>query len=207
MSSRARRVSSGAVSLFAWEGGRPAPPEVPILREPEADVAPAAQLATLEREAYARGFNQGEAAGLAAAANRSEAMLRELTGTLAELTTLRAEMIRQTERQMVELALAIARRIVLREVSIDRDLLIAMSRVALERLGESARVTVRLHPDEYEVTSAGRVAEIIGANVMVLADPRVGRGGCRVESDLGTLDAGVDAQIQELGRALLGDAS
>ena len=36
---------------------------------------------------------------------------------------------------------------------------------------------------------------------------RVSRGGCRIESDLGVMDAGVDAQIQEIARALLGDAA
>jgi flagellar assembly protein FliH len=211
MSSRGRRFLAGsAVVAFSWDGEAVVPaPAGAADAEPAHDFAavatPALQLASLERDAYSRGFSQGETAGLQAAATRSEAMLRQLTATLAELTTLRTEMIRQTERQMVELALAIARRIVMREVTIDHDLLIAMARVALERLGECTRITVRLHPDEYEATNAGRVAEIIGSNVMVLADPRVGKGGCRVESDLGALDAGIDAQIQELGRALLGD--
>ena len=209
MSSKGRRITgSSSIVAFDWDVDRLAPAAASG-PEPERDfdavATPALQLASLERDAYSRGFAQGEANGQQAAATRSEAMLRQLTQTLAELTTLRTQMIRQTERQMVELALAVARRIVMREVTIDHDLLIAMARVALERLGESTRVTVRLHPDEYEATNAGRIAEIIGSNVMVLADPRVGRGGCRVETDLGTLDAGVDAQIQELGRALLGD--
>jgi flagellar biosynthesis/type III secretory pathway protein FliH len=39
----------------------------------------------------------------------------------------------------------------------------------------------------------------------VTADPRVPRGGCKVESEYGDIDAGVDAQIQEIARALLGD--
>jgi flagellar assembly protein FliH len=106
---------------------------------------------------------------------------------------------------MVQLALAVARRVVHREVSLDQDLLVAMARVALERLGESARVTVRFHPEEFEAISASRANDWSGTSVSVVADPRVGRGGCRVESEFGSMDAGVDAQIQELARALLGD--
>jgi FliI/YscN family ATPase len=53
-------------------------------------------------------------------------------------------MIRQTEAQIVELALAVARRVLHREVTLDRNLLVAIARVALDRLGESAQVTVRL---------------------------------------------------------------
>ena len=45
----------------------------------------------------------------------------------------------------------------------------------------------------------------LGGQVTIAADPRVPRGGCRVESEFGDIDAGVDAQIQEMARALLGD--
>jgi len=163
-------------------------------------------VAQVEREAFAKGFEQGERAGAEAAGTRAEAMLRRLSETLNELTTLRASMIRQTETQMVELAVAVARRVVHREIALDRDLLIAIARVALDRLGESAQVTVRLHPEEFEATGAARVAASAGGHVTFVADGRVGRGGCRIESDMGMVDAGVDAQIQEIARALLGDA-
>jgi flagellar assembly protein FliH len=215
MLSRARRVTSSAVSRFPWDGtvnpllsaapsaGAPAavPEETALIDLAEQK----ARLATLERDAFAKGYEQGERSGAEAAAQRGEAILRRLTQTVEELTTLRAQMIHQTERQMVQLALAIARRIVHREVSLDQDLLVAMARVALDRLGESAQVTIRLHPEEYEATGAARVAQLTAANVTVVADARIPRGGCRVESNLGALDAGVDAQLQEIAYALLGE--
>lgn len=214
MSSRGRRLERAVVQPFPWttSPGAMLPPETaPSVSAPPAPApAPApeadeAALAALERDAFAKGFAQGERAGVEAAAKRGEAMLRRLTETLEELATLREQMIHATERQMVQLALVIARRVVQREVSLDSDLLVAMSRVALDRLGESARVTVRLSPEDFEATSATRAAPWTGAHVTVVADPRVGRGGCRLESEFGTIDAGADAQIQEIARALLGD--
>jgi flagellar assembly protein FliH len=166
-----------------------------------------AHLAALEREAFAKGFAQGEMAGAEAAGQRGEMMLHRLTQTIEELTQVRAQMIHQTERQMVQLAMAVARRVVQREVSLDPDLLVAMARVALERLGETAQVKIRLHPDDYEAAGAARVAQLAGSSVMILADAHLSRGGCRIESDMGALDAGVDAQLQEIARALLGDDS
>lgn len=207
--SKARRIERGsaAVSSFPW-GGRhaPAPPELRLAPPPEVvTVDHEAQLAALERDAFAKGFAQGERAGEEAAGQRGEAMLHRITQTLGELTTVRAEMIRQTERQMVHLALAIARRILQREVSLDPDLLLAMARVALERLGDSARVTVRLHPEDYVATGAAKVSELASSNVTIVSDSRLSRGGCAVESDMGLLDAGVDAQLLEVGRALIGE--
>jgi flagellar assembly protein FliH len=219
MSSRARRIDSNTVHPFAW-GGPAAVPAAPARTqsrpataggsapdEEEDEATLEARLAALERDAFSKGFAQGERAGGEAAAQRGEAMLRRLTETLEELTTLREQMIHQTERQMVQLALAIARRIVHREVSIDQDLLIAMARVALERLGDSAQVTVRLSPEDFEATSAVRSSQWTGTHVTVVADARVGRGGCRVESEFGAMDAGVDGQIHEIARALLGEAA
>jgi flagellar assembly protein FliH len=162
------------------------------------------QIAEVEREAFAKGFAQGERAGQEAAAQRAEAMVQRLTETLKELTSLRAQMIHQTERQMVELALAVARRVVHREVSLDQDLLVAMARVALERLGEAGQITVRLNPDDFKLAGAERTAQISGNHVSVVPDARIPRGGCRLESDMGILDAGIDAQIHEIAQALLG---
>jgi flagellar assembly protein FliH len=213
MSSRARRVGAQAVvSRFPWDGVAPScePAPAPVAPRPEQPAAvdmaeQHARLATLEREAFAKGYEQGERSGAEAAAQRGEAILRRLTQTIEELTTLRSQMIHQTERQMVQLALAIARRVVHREVSLDQDLLIAMARVALDRLGDSAEVTIRLHPEEYAATGAARVAQLTAASVTVVADARVQRGGCRVESSVGALDVGIDAQLQEIAYALLGD--
>jgi flagellar assembly protein FliH len=209
MSSRARRVTNQATVVeFPWEGvtsGSNHTAEPPREVAQQAAEAAAGQQAMLQREAYDKGYAEGEAAGAAGAREGADALLTRLTDTLQELTTVRAEMIRKTERQMVELALAVARRIVHREVSIDHDLLIAMTRVALERLSGSATVTVRFNPGEYEAIGGAGVASTLGTNVTIVADPRVDRGGCLVESDLGTLDVGIDAQIEEVARALLGE--
>src|SRR5688500_16371746 len=123
MSSRARVVASGNVIPFSWGGARHAETPDP---QPPGDAPPVSQqhLATLEREAFAKGYEQGERAGSEAAGKRGEAMLRRLSDTITELTALRASMIRQTESQIVELALAVAKRVVHREVSLDRNLMI-----------------------------------------------------------------------------------
>jgi flagellar assembly protein FliH len=213
--SRARRITDrAAVTPFEWQDlgmtkpSSPAPRARPEAEGPATPIDPGASqqhLAALERDAFAKGFAQGERAGLEAAAKRGDAMLRRLTQTLEEMTDLRARMIRETEQQMVTLALAVARRVIQREISLDRDLLIAIARVALDRLGDDARISVRLNPDDHAATEAARTAAWTGTHVTVVADSRVPRGGCRIESDFGALDAGVDAQIQELAHALLGD--
>jgi len=223
MSSRARRVNGGAeVRPFDWSHAAAAPAVEPLFpvqaraldAEPPPATPPAldvpdpnhqAKLAALEREAFAKGYEAGERAGAEAGAKRAEAMLRRLSQTLDDLAAVRREMIRQTERQMVQLAMAIAKRVVRREVAVDKELTLTMARVALERLGDSTSLTVHLHPDDFAATSARHGLLHPGSRVTVVSDPGVSRGACRVESDFGYVDASLDAQFQELARALLVD--
>jgi flagellar assembly protein FliH len=217
MSYRAKRLDADVlVEPFQWTRAayHEAEPTQPLFEEPkpEAATAPApafemaqhqARLAALERDAFAKGYEQGERAGAEAGAKRAEAMLRRLAETIQELADVRKSMVRQTERQMVQLALAIARRILRREVALESDLTLTMARVALERLGDSTAVTIRLNPDDFEATCRQRDALLAGCHVTVTPDTSVSRGGCLVQSDFGYVDAGVDAQFQELARALL----
>jgi flagellar assembly protein FliH len=222
MSSRAKRVTGPSeIRAFEWSraGASPAAIEplfgVHALPAPEAVAAPPApeqpdpnhqvKLAALERDAFAKGYEAGERAGAEAGAKRADAMLRRLSQTLDDLASVRRDMIRQTERQMVQLALAIAKRVVRREVALDRELTLTMARVALDRLGDSTSLTVHLSPEDFDATSARHGLLHPGSRVTVVSDPSVSRGGCRVESDFGYVDATVDAQFQELARALLAD--
>jgi flagellar assembly protein FliH len=216
MSSRARRVGPHLeIQEFDWGADFRAPESAaasvprapaPSTAVPEIPLADQqARLAALERDAFAKGYAQGERAGVEAGAKRADAMLRRVAQTLEELERLRKAIIKDTERQMVQLALALARRLVHREVSIDPSLVAAMAHVALERLGEATPATIRLNPDDYTTVAAQRGERWEGAQVTIVPDPAVSRGGCLVESDFGTVDGRIDAQFDEMTRALVGD--
>jgi flagellar assembly protein FliH len=214
MSSKAVRLATAVtVEHFDWTGlgsdspaGRPVAAVAPIVAPaPPAPAMPSFDRAAIERDAFAQGFAQGERSGAEAAAARSDAVLQRLKQTIGELQALRAEMIHKTERQVVQLAIAMAKRIVHREISLDPELLSAMARVALDRLGEAATATIRLHPDDYAATAGmNSHARTDSSVVRVVADPVVRRGGCLVQSEFGLIDVSADAQIQELATALLG---
>jgi flagellar assembly protein FliH len=213
MSFKARRVDDAhhaTVQPFAWEPTSASPVQAAIASSTPVNAAAPGDpvdTAAIERDAFTKGYAQGERAGMDAAATRADAMLRRLAQTIEELGELRNEMIHRTERQAVQLVLAIAERIVQREVTLDRSLLLGMARVALDRLGEYGSATIRLNPDDYQ--AIGAKPSIDGAAVEVLADASVPRGGCHVQSDFGFMDVSPESQFRELARALLadGDAS
>lgn len=213
MSARARRVPAQSVVLpYLWQsaGGGPAAlptaaitPGIPVVVAVDPPAPSESRLAAIEREAFAEGFAQGERAGAEASAVQADAMFRRLARALEDIATLRTQIARDTEQQMVELALTVARRVVQREVAVDPELMMAIARVALGRIADAARVTVRLNTDDHAAIVASNYEGWPGSHVTVVADARLPRGGCRIESELGNIDAGVDAQLQQMTQALL----
>jgi len=166
------------------------------------DVAPADAPSVEEQvaEAYARGVAQGRL-------EAEQVVLTErdrLADTIQDIAALRPRVLETAERDVMQLAVGMARRVLHREVQLDPDILLAMARVALVRLGHRVVATAHLHPDDLAAIERPGVA-IDGLTLR--ADPDLPRGGCRLVSDAGEIDLGVDAQMSELSRVLLGDTS
>jgi flagellar assembly protein FliH len=219
MSLSARRLPSAVLTdRFAWQQTGGPKPEAEAFfsrvnttrHEPVAEAladlpSPSAErIAAIEREAFDRGYADGERAGEAAAAVRADAALARLTGTIEDIAALRGSIMRRSERDMVRLAVAMAERVLRREVDLDRELLVIMARTAIERLGSQTSATIHLNPIDHDVVLSKRQHDF-GSAVELIADPSVARGACQVRSAFGTIDAGIEAQIGELSRALLGD--
>ena len=205
--SRAKRVeNSAAVERWVWTAAGTEEPLAPAGRSAPADASRLEErLAARARAAVAEGHPHGARSGFEAGAPRVDVMLRRLAGTIREIEELRPRIVEQTERQIVQLALAVARRILRREVTLDEDLTVAMCRVALNRLGDSGPVTIRLHPEDHARLVALHGGEWTGLHVTLTADPTLSRGGCLVDSPFGFVDTSVDAQFQEIARVLTVD--
>lgn len=159
-----------------------------------------ARVATLEQEAYQTGL-------AAARANMNEEVeaaaseLREqLVRTLTELESLYPLIASRAERDLVKLALEIARKVVHREVTTDADIVLSLARVALERLHPRAVATVLLHPDDFAHVSAQRQALSNNNAIEITADKAVGRGGCIIQSEHGDIDARIEQQFASIER-------
>jgi flagellar assembly protein FliH len=215
MSTKARLADKARATPFVWarSAGECATAHEPVsaTRAPRPAAAPGepaaddhlTRRAEMERDAFVKGDAQGERAGLVAGVKRTDAVLRRLGETIDELAGLRRQILQHSEQQLVQLALALARRIVRRELVADEELLGALARVALERLGEARPATIRLNPEDFARSTVGRLEQWAAAHVSVVSDPSVNRGGCLVESPFGFIDASIEAQLQELAGALL----
>lgn len=151
-------------------------------------------------EAHARGVAEGRAA----AAQELEVERARIAATVQAIAGLRRGVLDAAERDVMHLAVSMARRVLHREVQLDPDILLSMAHVALGRLGHRAVATVHLHPADL---ASAAVARPIPDGLTVVADAEVPRSGCRLVSASGEIDLGVDAQMSELSRVLLGEST
>jgi flagellar assembly protein FliH len=197
---------SDAANAERWSPPSVHGPAVSVRRDPRKEASRAEQKA--HDEAFAQGKAEGIAAGraeyesrnaeLAARVQRLDAMLNVLSKPLSEMDA-------QVERQLLTLALTIARHLVRRELRVDPTQVIAIIRETVALLPASARnVRVHLHPDD-----AALVREVLAEPQAerawsVIEDPITSRGGCRVTTETAQIDARLETRLGEIIAQVLG---
>ncbi len=127
----------------------------------------------------------------------------QLQQSLDELTTLRAEIVQQSETDLVRLALEIAKKVIHREVASDSQIVLGLARVGLSRIPNRTPATIHLHPDDLAYFESNRDQIESGHPLTLAADRSIGRGGCVVHTELGEVDATIEQQFAEIEEALL----
>jgi len=152
-----------------------------------------------EAAAFERGRQEGEA-------RARTAYTQQLSGTQASIDravelfkTQREEYFARIEPEVVQLALAIARKILHREAQMDPLLLTGIVHVALEKLDAGTRIRLRAHPGDVHLWNqyfaepgASRPApELIG-------DPTLKAGELCLETEVGSTQISLDTQLKEI---------
>jgi flagellar assembly protein FliH len=152
------------------------------------------------RQAREAGYKEGEKAGREQAAQELQPMAGRMARSAAEMTTLRSRVRREAEADLVSLAIAIARRIIRRELSVDPEAIQGIVKAAIEKLQNRDISRVRVHP--LHVSLVKKQLELAGAGTGVELQPdgSLQPGDLVVETRRGDLDASIDTQLREIER-------
>lgn len=195
-----RMLLEEIVLIASAEGSDPVGTREAVLSEARREAARKVQ------EAYAEGIRRGIEAGKAQYVQAVAESAGALRSAAAVLQQAREDFLRSLEPQVVELAVAVAERIVQREVRIDPEFVQRTVRKALEHLLDRERVVVRLNPKDLDGLRAQKVMllqEFDGIRELaVQADTAVEPGGCIVETSLLQVDARIEAQLEQILHAL-----
>jgi flagellar assembly protein FliH len=156
------------------------------------------------RAAHQQGFEQGHEQGQAAVRQslsaQVEAMQLKLARSIEELTGSRLRYRREAEQDVVALAVAVARRILHRELTVAPEALLGVVKAALDKM--EAREVHRVRVSNQDAAILRQFFEQMGLpqRIEVIADPSLGPGSVTLESSRGLLDASVDTQLAEIER-------
>lgn len=151
------------------------------------------------REAHLRGFEAGEKAGSESVSREAAPLLEGLRSAVDAVRVLREQIAREAEPQVVELAVAIARRIVMEELSTSPERIVAIVKEAIRRIGRAGPLTIKVHPDLYNLL-AGMKAELAGfrTEIHFHIDPSVPPNGPVVVGRSEEVLTDVDDQIRTI---------
>lgn len=158
-------------------------------------------LAKLEPERQSA-YERGRAEARAEASNQWAAAFDNLNRTLCDVVGVKARYRRDIEDDAVRLSLAIARKVLNREIAADPEALAGLVHVALGRINQRELHRVRVHPED-----AARVKEHLTRagcpeRVDVIPEVTLERGALVLETERGELDASVQSQLNEIDRGL-----
>jgi flagellar assembly protein FliH len=156
-------------------------------------------IADVEREAHVRGFEAGEKAGAESVLREAAPLLEGLQCAVDAIRVLREQISREAEPQMVDLALAIARRIVMEELSSCPERIVAIVKEAIRRIERAGPITIKVHPDLYNLM-AGVKADLAESRTEILfdVDPSVSPSGPIVMGTSEEVLTDVDDQIRTI---------
>jgi len=181
--------------------------EIPLHHSSSQRVGPAvaaADAAAREAQAHAQGLGEAQAQEQK---KFEELLARErssIAAALAQFTRDRAAYFQNVEREVVQLALSIARKILHREAQLDPLLLAGIVRVALEKIEGATGVVLRLHPHNATDWRRFLSLQLDPADLpQIVEDPSQSPDTCVLETSMGTAMLGLDAQLKEIEQGLM----
>ncbi len=164
------------------------------------------RLLVIAAETRRRAHEEGLADGLAEAADRVAQALAALAEAEAGIRAREEEFLRAAERAAVELAIAIAEKIVGGTVAARPETVLDIVAGALLRTATRHRLVIEVNPDDLELVSAGAdglAARLGGVQRLdVVSERRIERGGCIVRTEEGEIDARIGAQLDRIADIL-----
>ena len=153
-------------------------------------------------DGVAKGLAEGQKAGFESAAKKNEPVLKSFQEALLQLQNLRQETYQRIEREVVDLALAIARKVICREVELNREVIVCVAREALAKIEDPGKIRIKMNPSDLQFLEEAKyqLSDLIAHidNATLIAEDSIQSGGCVIETNSGEIDARVEAQLRAI---------
>ncbi len=170
------------------------------------DKALQAQVAAARQAGYQDGYRDG----LVALDSFKQSFATQMAAQFGPLLKSFEQQLGALEQQMAQAvaqaALLLARRVVRAELHAHPAQVAEVAAQAVQAVLQSAgQLRVLVHPEDHALVAAGAAEALQARGARLLASPDIERGGCIVESDLGCIDARIEARWRQAAAVLGGE--
>lgn len=154
----------------------------------------------------ARSFSAGYELGVEETRADMEVVAESLVKSLQELGEFRARLQQRYERELLALALGVARKVLRSELQARPDSWLAMIRDGVRQAVDREEVRIRV-PGVLATFLETHLSQLRAQldevkELVIVADPALSEGGCVIDTRFGELDLGIDTQIERVEREL-----
>ncbi len=166
-----------------------------------------ARVEAAEREAAKKGREEGREEGYREGVAEAERLVGRLHTILDRAMEKRGEILAETEAQVVELVLLVARKVVKVISENQKSVVVQNIAQALRKLKTKSDVIVRVNLADLQLATE-HVKDFVqmaenAKKLQIVEDSSVDRGGCVIETDFGEIDARISSQLHELEERIL----
>lgn len=172
---------------------------------------------TARKEAYLQGLKEGLEKGRHEAEERAKKKIHEieeryknelkdlldhtisrLSSVIDNISNLRKEVISKADKDIIELALLIAKKIIKTEISQNREIILNNIIEALNNAIDRDKIIIRVNPEDYNfLSSINNIKELLDVKEVILKkDESISRGGCIVKTLYSEIDATIESQLK-----------
>ncbi len=152
--------------------------------------------------AFQEGFAEGEKAGFEAGTKRVEPLMASFNQGIEQLKNIRQEVHQAIEKEVVQLALSIAKKVVCHEVKTHEETVVCVAREALRRVESPGKIKIKLNPTDLQFIqdTKSQLSHLLKNvdGIRFEAEDSIQSGGCVIETEMGDIDARIEKQFQAI---------
>jgi len=156
----------------------------------------------IKNGAFQKGFAEGEKAGFEAGTKRADPVIDSFNRGLEQLKNIRRQIHQEIEKEVAQLALSIAKKIVCHEVQTTQETVVCVAREALSRVEDPGKIKIKLNPADLQFIqdTKSQLADFLHDvdSIRFEAEDSIQSGGCLIETDMGDIDARIEKQFQAI---------
>jgi flagellar assembly protein FliH len=159
-----------------------------------------------KKEVLEAGRKAGREEGYAQGKAEVDRLIQRTQVVLERAQDKREEILTETEREIVDLVLLLARKVVKAIAEGQRNVILQNVVQALRKVKTRGNVVIRVNIADIKLTTEHTkdfIQMMEGTGIQVVEDSTVGPGGCAIETDFGEIDARISSQLAELEAKIL----